>query len=157
MVFGFSFAFYVNGFDEFGCAPEQADLVEERPLFCDLDESFLNTLGFFFGGPNQTSSWWLDELFGLVAVVILLNVVIAIVSDAWAASQQGSALEFWSYRVNFLAEVKSIDKVLRSINCCCILLDNDKEKKGRTWLDAIDEFGEIEVFDNITWDERPYF
>jgi len=42
--------------------------------------------------------------FGIMVVVILLNVVIAIVSDAWEDAKALTGTSFWQSRVNFLAE-----------------------------------------------------
>ncbi len=77
---------------------------EDHP---DCQENFGKCLLFvansFFGGPDETSGW-LDVFFGIMVVVILLNVVIAIVSNAWRDAKGLAATVFWKSRVNFLIE-----------------------------------------------------
>ncbi len=69
----------------------------------DFSECLLFVTNNFFGGPDETSGW-LDVFFGIMVVVILLNVVIAIVSDAWEDAKELTSTTFWQSRVNFLAE-----------------------------------------------------
>jgi hypothetical protein len=50
---------------------------------CDtLGTCFQFTLQGFFSGPEETSNL-LDMAFGIVVIIVLLNVVIAVVGDAW--------------------------------------------------------------------------
>jgi hypothetical protein len=88
-----------------------------------LNEAILTTFNFFYSGPEQTSSFVMDILFGLVAVVILLNVVIAIVSDAWADSKKKIGVVFWGYKIDFLAEVESLS--------CWSFFENDNKELPR--------------------------
>lgn len=104
VVFSFAFMFFMLGFDDETCAiPDSEDAT-----FCQLNQSILTTFNFFYSGPDQTSSWMMDIIFGLVVVVILLNVVIAIVSDAWEESKKRIGVVFWTYKLDFLAEVESL-------------------------------------------------
>ena len=57
---------------------------EECP---NLRECYHWTLQGFFSGADETNDI-LDILFGVVAIVVLLNVVIAIVSEAWDVSSE---------------------------------------------------------------------
>jgi hypothetical protein len=50
--------------------------------FCTYKDSFHNVFGYLAGGPDDTRDV-LDILCGVVVVIIFLNVVIGIVSNAW--------------------------------------------------------------------------
>jgi len=77
---------------------------------CDGHEtllaSFLTTFASFVGGPDDTPTL-LDVIYGVVTVIILLNVVIAIISKAWddATEIKNARRVFWKYRINLFYEV----------------------------------------------------
>ena len=50
--------------------------------FCSYRDSLRNVFEYMVGGPDETRDF-LDFVFGFVVVIIFLNVVIAIVSNAW--------------------------------------------------------------------------
>jgi hypothetical protein len=50
--------------------------------FCTYIDSFHNVFGYLAGGPDDTKDV-LDIFCGVVVVIIFLNVVIGIVSNAW--------------------------------------------------------------------------
>lgn len=66
---------------------------------------FLTVLQGFFGGGGDATTGWLDIGFGIVIAIILLNVVIAIVSDSWEDSKGTAAYAFWSSRVERLCQL----------------------------------------------------
>lgn len=122
MIYGFSFAFFVFQYD-----PEECDVdnvnddgtTEDGDApFCTLTDATLTTLTFFYSGPDRTDTWWLDLLFGLMAVVVLLNVVIAIVSDAWADTQEEAVQAFWRYRINYLIDNSAMVTQYGALNDC---------------------------------------
>jgi len=77
---------------------------EECP---DFSICFFWTLeGFFYGMDGFAVDPVLDILFGLIAVVILLNVVIAIVSNAWDDSIDDTREVFWQSRVELLFQYR---------------------------------------------------
>ena len=78
----------------------------------------------FFCGPGMTNSWWLDQLFGLLIVVVLLNVVIAVVSDAWEDSQKQARTSFWKYRVSFLVDNGSMARNAFFFPKMCGMIDS---------------------------------
>ena len=53
-------------------------------------------------------------MFGVVVVIVLLNVVIAIVSDAWANSQEKATAYFWRGRLCFLSETRLLKNFSRN-------------------------------------------
>lgn len=65
-------------------------------------------------GPERPETL-VDILFGIISVVILLNVVIAIVSNAWDDSTLETTNMFWEYRINFIEEVVYTKEVLSKL------------------------------------------
>lgn len=57
----------------------------------------------FFGGPEKTAGVT-DIFYGILVAIVLLNVVIAIVSDSWEESKAVASTAFWQSRVNLLSE-----------------------------------------------------
>jgi hypothetical protein len=72
--------------------------------YATLLASFLSTFTAFVGEPSKSQNW-LDVFFGIVTVVVLLNVVIAIISREWDDATRDASAVFWQYRLNFLFEV----------------------------------------------------
>jgi hypothetical protein len=60
------------------CTCDAAD----KDNFCSYEAAFLNVFGYLAGGPDDTVDF-LDIVCGMVVVIVFLNVVIAIVSNAW--------------------------------------------------------------------------
>jgi len=102
---------------------------ESIPEFCTMNSALPTTLEYFFNGPEQTRWWALDLLFGLIIVIILLNVVIAIVSDEWSDSKKRAGETFWAYRINFLFDVRSLPFAY-------------EDKQTWSTLDWLDDLGE---------------
>jgi hypothetical protein len=79
---------------------------------CDSKETFLRCFYFmthsFFHGFEKPYSR-IDIAFGVFAIIILLTIVIAIVSDAWSESQDVAATIFWNGRLFFLSGIGSVD------------------------------------------------
>ena len=50
----------------------------------------------------------LDILFGLLIVIILLNVVVAIVGEAWDDAATQSLMFFWKYRVDKIQQYQGL-------------------------------------------------
>lgn len=69
----------------------------------DLLGCYGYTLEGFFSGSEHTSDL-LDVVFGFVAIIVLLNVVIAVVSDAWDSAANEAINLFWKFRLEFLCE-----------------------------------------------------
>lgn len=99
----FAYGAYVQNFE--------SDNEEIRENFKNFFESFLTLFGEFLGGPERPTTA-ADIMFGIVSVVILLNVVIAIISNAWDDSTGETTLRFWEYRLGFIEEVAYTKEVL---------------------------------------------
>jgi hypothetical protein len=106
---------------------------------------FLAVLQGFFGGPDGTSGRT-DIMFGIIVAVVLLNVVIAIVSDSWEDSKAIASTAFWRSRVNWLAESGWMQ-----------LKESPLAKKNVSFFQWIDALKWIPLNDNISWNkDEPY-
>ncbi|KAL3933210.1 MAG: hypothetical protein SGBAC_010496 [Bacillariaceae sp.] len=103
ILMAFAYGAYVQNFE--------SDNEEIRENFKNFFESFLTLFGEFLGGPERPTTA-ADIMFGIVSVVILLNVVIAIISNAWDDSTGETTLRFWEYRLGFIEEVAYTKEVL---------------------------------------------
>jgi len=59
--------------------------------------------------PSEKAGW-LVTIFGIMVIIVLLNVVIAIVGQAWNLAAIKSTKLFWKYRLRKIAELKYTDK-----------------------------------------------
>jgi hypothetical protein len=100
----------------------------EEDDYSTLLLSFLTTFSSFVGEPAKAQNW-LDILFGIVIVIVLLNVVIAIVSREWDDATREATKIFWQYRLDFLQE---ISRCLRK----------EAETDASTRLDKLDPDGQ---------------
>ena len=111
-----------------------------------LSECYLSTIQMFFSGSDETESV-LDIIFGVVAIVILLNVVIAIVGDVWQVATEEASELYWTFRVGYLLETRVFGlfqkKVSRNRNLVCFT--------GLT--DLIDHMEDIRLIDKAIWEE----
>ena len=91
-------------------------LSQSRPDQCSsFRECFLYTLEAFFFGMEDFSergpSPILDATFGILAVVMLLNVVIAIISNAWNDSVESTRQVFWKSRMEILFQWRFLKRI----------------------------------------------
>ena len=111
-----------------------------------LGECYLSTIQMFFSGSDETESV-LDIIFGVVAIVILLNVVIAIVGDAWQRATEEASQMYWTFRVGHLLETRVFGvfqkKVKRNRYLLCF----------QGLADLIDQMADIRLIDNVIWEE----
>ncbi len=92
---------------------------------CHFDSAFLKVYGMFVGGidigelSSTPSMLIISALFGFIVVILLLNIVIAIVSDRWSEIYYYGELFYWRNRFYFLAEeMKSFDRMFQCIIGC---------------------------------------
>ena len=71
-------------------------------------DSFNTVYSSLAGGPLDEHSivldWPLDCMFGIVIIIILLNVVIAVVDGAWQDAEEEADQAFWHYRLELILE-----------------------------------------------------
>jgi len=110
MVFAFGYVFFALGITSEDCGDDGV---------CTLSQSVFVNFSFLFGGPGLTSSPSFDLAFGFAVVVVLLNVLIAVVSDAWEDSVEQGVDIFFGYRLAFLAEVESLSQFMDEVVLFC--------------------------------------
>lgn len=67
---------------------------------------------------NTPSMLIISAMFGFIVAILLLNIVIAIVSDKWAEVYEDGELHYWRNRLEFLAEVKGFDDTFNFFKRC---------------------------------------
>mmetsp|Transcript_39280 Transcript_39280/g.84710 ORF Transcript_39280/g.84710 Transcript_39280/m.84710 type:complete len:249 (+) Transcript_39280:415-1161(+) len=102
-LFAFSFMYYVREKDSTTYPYDPVPHNSTNP-YVSLGESFKTVFPPFASGPLGESESTLDVLFGITIILILLNVVIAVVSDAWADATEEADNAFWSYRLDLILE-----------------------------------------------------
>lgn len=114
-------------------------------------DAYMFTLEGFFNGPQQTKEI-IDILFGIVAVIILLNVVIAIVSNAWDTAVSNVGTVFWEFRLMYLAHSETIFHPVEQL-----LLKHLGADGKSSFLRWIDNQKDIKFRDDVVWTEPPFF
>jgi len=104
------------------------------------------TLQGFFSGSDDTKDY-LDILFGIFCIVILLNVVIAIVGDAWELATDTASSMYWSFRVSYLVESRIFAIIQKNF------MNGGMMNK---LSNAIDGVKDIAVTDHVTWSKGVY-
>jgi len=124
-----------------------ADCQTEGAVECScqssLRECYLATVQMFFNGSDETKRA-LDIIFGVVAIVILLNVVIAIVGDAWERATAKASSLYFTFRVGYLLEARMFG-----------LLQKKVKRNGYLFrlTDLIDKMADIRLIDKVIWEE----
>jgi len=117
LVFAFSFIYYtLSSLDVSLCPVDGNDEFNDEFNHCTLSGSMYTSLFWFFKGPDDPTNYTaVDFIFLFLVIVVLLNVVIAIVSDAWEDGKAQSGAWFWGFRTNFLAEMAEIKALLSRV------------------------------------------
>ncbi len=103
------------------------------------------TLQIFFNGSDETSDV-LDLIFGVVAIIVLLNVLIAIVGEAWETAADRAVSLFWQFRIQFLSEARFMSDLHQ------IMLKGSWGNVERFF----DSFSDVKFIDTTQWSEAPY-
>ncbi len=110
---------------------------------CVFDSAFLKVYGMFVGGieigelSNTPSMLIISAMFGFIVAILLLNIVIAIVSDKWAEVYEDGELHYWSNRLDFLAEVKSFDRTFKCIIGCGKRTTTTQNPNSKSWTNEV--------------------
>lgn len=123
----FSFMFYAQvntSKNNHLCADPEHDI-----SFCHRDASYIKTYTLFVSGSmgDPISDREIREtiplsiLFSFVVVVLLLNVLIAIVNQAYDAVDRKGVAVFWALRLDFVAEIAAMERLFDRL-CRCRLL-----------------------------------
>jgi len=131
LLFAFVYAFYVSG---------RNNCETVTVCYSFVFANFLN----YASEMDETVSL-LRIIFGVGMVIVLLNVVIAIVSEAWSTAAKQSTTLFWKYRVEKIAELKYTDNFRSPIHISDTHL-----------MRFIDNVGDVQYVNNISWSKAPY-
>jgi len=114
---------------------------------CDtFTKCYYTVLVGFFSGAEGTEDY-LDVMFGVLAIIVLLNVVIAIVCNAWESAQRKADHIFWRFRLQFLTESRFCAYLGSKVSEGGIF-----EKIGK----YIDETKDVRITDNTEWLRETY-
>eukprot|EP00555_Chaetoceros_dichaeta_P001568 CAMPEP_0198277408 /NCGR_PEP_ID=MMETSP1447-20131203/65834_1 /TAXON_ID=420782 /ORGANISM="Chaetoceros dichaeta, Strain CCMP1751" /LENGTH=274 /DNA_ID=CAMNT_0043972427 /DNA_START=167 /DNA_END=991 /DNA_ORIENTATION=+ len=90
-------------------------------------------------------------LFGVMIVIVLLNVVIAIVSEAWTTASLQSTKLFWKYRVTKIAELKVLDNYSNRTKISnSSLMPASLQSTKLFWKYRLTKIAELKVLDNYS-------
>jgi len=132
VIFSFVYSFYVIG-------EKYCDTISA--CYSMVFTNFLN----YAGRINEGVSL-IRIIFGVMMVIVLLNVVIAIVSEAWSTAGKQSTKLFWKYRVEKIAELKYTDK----------FVGGHTRLSDTRLMRYIDNIGTISYANDISWSKAPY-
>ena len=117
-LFAFSFVYYIREKDS---DPIYDPSPHDSPNpYATLGESFKTVFTLFAPGPLESNDNFMDFVFGISIVIVLLNVVIAVVSEAWEAASEEANAAFWNYRLDLILEkTRGVeeDRLLQSAFC----------------------------------------
>merc|ERR1740124_648973 len=117
----------------------------EQEECTNLGKCFMWVLQGFFSGSDAVMNS-IDVIFGIIAIVIVLNVVIAIVDEAWTSAAEEAMRLYWDFRLDFMSETRTIFKLRKRMRIGIL------EKLAK----EIDEVKNVKYVDDIRWSEEPY-
>jgi hypothetical protein len=91
-----------NGLEQ--CSASDDNEFNALSCFVVVVEKFLLT-------DWESEQPYVNIIYGLILFLVLMNVVIAIVSDAWGDSADIAAQVFWRSRLKFLSELTVLKKI----------------------------------------------
>ncbi len=133
LLLAFTYSFRISGNHDEACST--------------LSKCYFWTLQGFFSGSDDTRDT-LDILFGIVAIVILLNVVVAIVGDAWELATEEASSMYWSFRLGYMLESRAFAIIQKKIS--------SKFGFFVSLAAKIDRVQSIAFNDNVAWSKGVY-
>lgn len=100
-LFMFSFMYFIK--EGGGPNKDQVVILEPEISYVTLMASFQTVL-YGFTGDTTTNQSVLDIFYGITVVIVLLNVIIAVVSEEWEDAVAEANSAFWSYRLDLILE-----------------------------------------------------
>lgn len=119
IILAFAFMYYVKTKDSDEYPYDPYSHQSDNP-YKNLWESFRATFSGFAPGPLGENEHGLDFFFGIFIVIVLLNVVIAVVSEAWEDATMSANNAFWNYRLDLILEKtrgRNQSKILQALFC----------------------------------------
>jgi len=92
-----------------------------------------------------------EIVFGILIVIFLLNIVIAIVGEAWTSAAEKSTKMFWMFRLEKIYQLRCAAEVRYTCN--------PNSTHGNIFsvlMKKIDRLESISYGDNVSWTKQPY-
>ena len=153
MLLAFAFSFFVEACHQGRCDPNGPNNDDETGNIPSLLASFSQVLLSFFSGPNNVQSST-EVLFGVLAIVVLLNVVIAIVSNAWDRTSAEVSRVFWEFRLYFLADTDDFADFFKATVRPLRRTPPGEAVWG--FVEWVDRKHAVRLRDNVNWSMPPF-
>lgn len=109
MLGSFAEMYFKSAFETSVCT-EDIDASE----FCIYKEAFLKVYVMFVGGidssllttDTQTGLFWISIFYAFIFSIVMLNVLVAVIFDAWGKVSPHGRLYYWRFRHQFLIETR---------------------------------------------------
>ena len=121
-------------------------VVDDEMPYASMNRSFFTIYESFLRGPDEMTGL-LDILFGFIFIAVLLNVLIAIVCEAWVNSARGAKKAFWKHRLSSLQDIALLESKCNINNNSSSIDDN---KTGDTEYSTSDLENEMNFLDSWT-------
>jgi len=98
--------------------------------------------------PSEENSITLDIIFGVLIIIVLMNVLIAIVSQSWATAVKESTKFFWKCRLQKIIEFQCFEVIRNKMS--------PFKFSENCLLQYTDTMENISFKDDIPWNKAPY-
>jgi len=143
LVFGFAHMFYIANISHGNCA-EGAEILEDEEITednwtCDLSANYFMALSMLLEGAHYflvenpirltepTSNAIISICFAFLIITILLNILIAIISDVFSEVREKGTEEFWSNRY---ASMFELHRIYIGMGTCMNKTKGSREGRG---------------------------
>ena len=107
--------YFKSAYDTDACLSDVRD-------FCVYKEAFLKVYVMFIGGvdgsllqpDSDDNLFWITIFYGFLFAIVMLNVLVAVIFDAWGRVSPYGRRFYWAYRHEFLIETSGDSVGLRS-------------------------------------------
>jgi len=122
-------------------------LEDEPNLYLSFRETYKDVFDF---SPENLNGF--EVLFSVLVIIVLLNVLIAIVGEAWESAAYKSSSLFWKYRLEKIYQLRYVLKIReRSENPF-----SDTSTIFDAMLHKIDNLSDVSYGGDISWTVEPY-
>lgn len=98
---------------------ESAKNTMEEDCQVSFQKCMYQVLEAFISGGSDANDGFVDIIFGLTIILVLLTIIIAIVSDAWGAAERKASQFYWRNRISFLVDINERPLIHRAIAFLC--------------------------------------
>lgn len=92
----------------------------DEPWFCDVSKTYAETFASFVSLESQTDTPHspISYINGFIIRLLMLNVLIAVISNYFMVALEKANITFWVNRLQFITECQSLFSLLCFWNCC---------------------------------------